>query len=334
MKDFTKWWISGVASVISFIANLAAATSWIEEILMKRGVDLEKAEYVNDFFLGITPILFTITLIAFIFYSAVNLCSKELSKSGTHGIPCTLHQYRHFRRKNKTEGLLNAIHRDLYHCTHSIKKNIKRMRAQNPACIQSIKDVPEMKRLLQSFQTTLYYQFNIDASISIYRARETEDKQKVLIRDMFVKNNDEKQMSNGRRQDNIYLIAKEPEESMKDLTAKAEKYRDKNGRGAYHKNSAFDFILSNPHNSWLSNDLTVDVAKREFFTSSYNYSDFYKSLAAFVILPPECNDNRDDLIKGILTFDTIKTGMFLEKECVAIMGLMAHLVNEIYDSLN
>ena len=44
MKDFTKWCISGVASAISFIANLAAATSWIEEILMKRGVDLEKAE--------------------------------------------------------------------------------------------------------------------------------------------------------------------------------------------------------------------------------------------------------------------------------------------------
>ena len=211
MKDFTKWCISGVASAISFIANLAAATSWIEEILMKRGVDLEKAEYVNDFFLGITPILFTITLIAFIFYSAVNLCSKELSKSGTRGIPCTLRQYKHFRKKNKTERLLNAIHRDLYHCTHSIKKNIKRMRAQNPACFQSIKDVPEMDRLLQLFQTTLYNLFNIDASISIYRAGETEDK-KVLIRDMFVKNNDEKQMSNGRRQDNIYLIAKEPEE--------------------------------------------------------------------------------------------------------------------------
>lgn len=334
MKDFTKWCISGVASAISFIANLAAATSWIEEILMKRGVDFEKAEYVNNFFLGITPILFTITLIVFIFYSAVNLCSRKLSKSGTHGIPCTLRQYRHFRKKNKTEGLLNAIHRDLYHCTHSIKKNIKRMRAQNPACIQSIKDVPEMSRLLQLFQTTLYDLFNIDASISIYRAGETEDKRKVLIRDMFVKNNDEKKKSNGRRQDNTYLIAKEPEESMEDLTTKAKKYSDRNGRGTYHKNSAFDFILSNPYNSWLSNDLAVDSDNKEFFTSSYNYDDFYKSMAAFVILPPECNDNRDDLIKGILTFDTIKTGMFLEKECVTIMGLMAHLVNEIYDSLN
>ena len=86
MKDFTKWWISGVASVTSFVANLATATSWLEDILVKQGVDFEKAEQVNDFFLGITPILFTITLIVFIFYSAVNICSKELSKSGTHGI--------------------------------------------------------------------------------------------------------------------------------------------------------------------------------------------------------------------------------------------------------
>ena len=191
-----------------------------------------------------------------------------------------------------------------------------------------------MNRLLQLFQTTLYNLFNIDASISIYRAKETEDKRMVLIRDMFVKNNDERIMSNGRRQDNIYLIAKEPTESIKDLTTKAEKYSEKNGRGTYHKNSAFDFILSNPHNSWLSNDLAVDSDNKEFFTSSYNYGDYYKSLAAFVILPPDCNDNRDDLIKGILTFDTMKTGMFLETECVTIMGLMAHLVNEIYDSLN
>ena len=208
------------------------------------------------------------------------------------------------------------------------------MRAQNPTCIQSIKDVPEMNRLLQLFQTTLYDLFNIDGSISIYRTGETEDKRKVLIRDMFAKNNDERKMSNGRRQDNIYLIAKEPEESIKDLTKKAKRYSDKNGRGTYHKNSAFDFILSNPYNSWLSNDLAVDSDNKEFFTSSYNYGDYYKSLAAFVILPPDCNDNRDDLIKGILTFDTMKTGMFLETECVAIMGLMAHLVNEIYDSLN
>ena len=208
------------------------------------------------------------------------------------------------------------------------------MRAQNPSCIQSIKDVPEMNRLLQLFQTTLYNLFNIDASISIYRTKETEDKRMVLIRDMFVKNNDERIMSNGRRQDNIYLIAKEPTESIKDLTTKAEKYSKKNGCGTYHKNSAFDFILSNPHNSWLSNDLAVDRDNKEFFTSSYNYGEYYKSLAAFVILPPECNDNRDNLIKGILTFDTMKTGMFLETERVTIMGLMAHLVNEIYDSLN
>lgn len=328
MKDFTKL---GVLGGVSLLADLMTLTPYVKKVLHYIGMSIEAAELTNHIvsWLATMGVGFSFVILIIVLFT-----HKKITDAGTHGIACSIAQFINFRVKNNTSSLLNAIHRDLYHCTHSIKKNIKRMRAQNPACIQSIKDVPEMKRLLQSFQTTLYYQFNIDASISIYRARETEDKQKVLIRDMFVKNNDEKQMSNGRRQDNIYLIAKEPEESMKDLTAKAEKYRDKNGRGAYHKNSAFDFILSNPHNSWLSNDLTVDVAKREFFTSSYNYGDFYKSLAAFVILPPECNDNRDDLIKGILTFDTMKTGMFLEKECVTIMGLMAHLVNEIYDSLN
>ena len=38
----------------------------------------------------------------------------------------------------------------------------------------------------------------------------------------------------------------------------------------------------------------------------------FQIIGSICILPPECNDNRDDLIKGILTFDTIKTGMFLD----------------------
>lgn len=328
MKDFTKLKILGG---VSFAADVITLTPWFIGLMKKIGMSLELAKTVNHTIAWISSIVLGLVLFILL---GILYNHKRIRAAGTRGIPCTLRQYRHFRKKNKTEGLLNAIHRDLYHCTHSIKKNIKRMRAQNPACIQSIKDVPEMNRLLQLFQTTLYNLFNIDASISIYRAKETEDKRMVLIRDMFVKNNDERIMSNGRRQDNIYLIAKEPTESIKDLTTKAEKYSEKNGRGTYHKNSAFDFILSNPHNSWLSNDLAVDSDNKEFFTSSYNYGDYYKSLAAFVILPPDCNDNRDDLIKGILTFDTMKTGMFLETECVTIMGLMAHLVNEIYDSLN
>ena len=328
MKDFTKLKILGG---VSFAADVITLTPWFIGLMKKIGMSLELAKTVNHTIAWISSIVLGLVLFILL---GILYNHKRIRAAGTRGIPCTLRQYRHFRKKNKTEGLLNAIHRDLYHCTHSIKKNIKRMRAQNPTCIQSIKDVPEMNRLLQLFQTTLYDLFNIDASISIYRTGETEDKRKVLIRDMFAKNNDERKMSNGRRQDNIYLIAKEPEESIKDLTKKAKRYSDKNGRGTYHKNSAFDFILSNPYNSWLSNDLAVDSDNKEFFTSSYNYGDYYKSLAAFVILPPDCNDNRDDLIKGILTFDTMKTGMFLETECVAIMGLMAHLVNEIYDSLN
>ena len=328
MKDFTKLKILGG---VSFAADVITLTPWFIGLMKKIGMSLELAKTVNHTIAWISSIVLGLVLFILL---RILFNQKRIRTAGTRGIPCTLRQYRHFRKKNKTEGLLNAIHRDLYHCTHSIKKNIKRMRAQNPTCIQSIKDVPEMNRLLQLFQTTLYNLFNIDASISIYRTGETEDKRKVLIRDMFAKNNDERKMSNGRRQDNIYLIAKEPEESIKDLTKKAKRYSDKNGRGTYHKNSAFDFILSNPYNSWLSNDLAIDSKNKVFFTSSYNYGDFYKSLAAFAILPPDCNDNRDDLIKGILTFDTMKTGMFLETECVAIMGLMAHLVNEIYDSLN
>lgn len=328
MKDFTKLKILGG---VSFAADVITLTPWFIGLMKKIGMSLELAKTVNHTIAWISSIVLGLVLFILL---GILYNHKRIRAAGTRGIPCTLRQYRHFRKKNKTERLLNAIHRDLYHCTHSIKKNIKRMRAQNPSCIQSIKDVPEMNRLLQLFQTTLYNLFNIDASISIYRTKETEDKRMVLIRDMFVKNNDERIMSNGRRQDNIYLIAKEPTESIKDLTTKAEKYSKKNGCGTYHKNSAFDFILSNPHNSWLSNDLAVDRDNKEFFTSSYNYGEYYKSLAAFVILPPECNDNRDNLIKGILTFDTMKTGMFLETECVTIMGLMAHLVNEIYDSLN
>ena len=83
----------------------------------------------------------------------------------------------------------------------------------------------------------------------------------------------------------------------------------------------------------MSNDLTIDKSRNAFYSSSPNCNNYYKALAAFAIKPPQCDGVEDSTIKGIVTFDSPKTGVFSENECSLIMGLMAHILYDVLDNL-
>lgn len=339
MNSKEKIGLVGAAGIFGILADWTTIASWLEEHLPRLGIAAKYAEYVKEFGYRGAWIVFIIVLCFFILYLVLYLCSKminkHLSKIGTHGIPCSAYQYWAFRIKNNTGYLLSSLHRGLYHCTCGIKRNIKARRSLEPNHLHTLLDfAPDLTRLLQFFHSILYTAFHIDASISIYRISETSDERLVLTREIFLMSKTEESKANMRQQNHKYLIAREPANSIKELASKAQLYCEHHGNAMFQKNSAFDFLLSNPQNFWLSNDLSIDIDRGEFFTSSPNHKEFYKSLAAFAILPPECNKNKDASIKGILTFDTEKTNLFVEKECVALMGIMAHTVNEIIESLN
>ena len=317
--------IAGGSSVVGMLTDWIDLISYLKDFLH---IDIKNPEFMEKIILFIAiGVLILVVVNRFIKKQR----ELKLCNAGTRGIPCKVDQYKIFKSKDKAEDILNRLHRDLYHCVHCIKQKIKKLDTKSYTHAIRIEDIPDIKLLLQHFHATLYNVFNIDTSISIYSTSTTSDNQIMLTRDMFLGSKEEEKMQNRRILTNKYLAAKAPKHSMEELTLKAERYFRKHGCETFHKNSVFDFILSNSHNSWLSNDLEVDSKRQLFFTTSENYKVFYNSLAAFAILPPECNENRDTAIKGILTFDTMETGMFLEKECITIMGLMAHLVNEIID---
>lgn len=57
-------------------------------------------------------------------------------------------------------------------------------------------------------------------------------------------------------------------------------------------------------------------------------------MAVFAIIPPNNVNNPANAIKGLLTFDSRNTRLFSEEECTMLMGLMAHQLYELLDSLN
>lgn len=339
MNGKKKVGLAGVASLVGVLADWTTVTTWLEEHLPQLGIASKYAKYVGEIGFRGAWIAFIVVVCISISYLVLYLSAKkintQLSRIGTHGIPCSAYQYWAFRIKNNTCFLLNSFHRNLYHCAYGIKNNITERRNTAPTHLHTLVDfTPDMTHLLQAFHSILYTAFHIDASISIYRISETSDERLLLTREIFLMSKTEESKVNMRQQNHKYIIAREPENSISELTAKAKRYSTHHGNAMFQKNSAFDFILSNPQNSWLSNDLSIDGDNGNFFTSSPNYKEFYNALAAFAILPPECNRNRDASIKGILTFDSERTNLFVEKECIAIMGIMAHIVNEIIESLN
>lgn len=324
--------IIGGFSVVGILADWTDVLSYFEEHLSKCNVNIENPESVEKVIFWIALVILLGIVSCSIKHFVLKQRNIKLCSAGTRGIPCTLDQYRLFKFENRTEDIQNAIHRDLYHCVYAIKMKLEKLRNSKSVNVITLRDIPDMNLLLQYFHSTLYKIYNIDASISIYSISETSDNCLILTREMFLRSKDEEKMANRRILKNKYLIANDPQQSIQELTRRAKIYCDNHGKSMFHKNSVFDFILSNPYSSWLSNNLEVDSENNNFFTSSENYKVFYNSLAAFAILPPENIENRDSVIKGILTFDTKKTGMYLEKECITIMGLMAHLVNEIIES--
>ena len=321
--------------VVSFVADIIALTPFLKKVLVNNyGLDFEIAVIVNN----ITFIVATIILFV-LFWFLYKFVKSKLEEAGTHKIACALIPYARFIILNKTNLLLRLLHCDLYHTFFNVKStvlNLKRQRNQNPQNTPlSINDIkPQIRDLLVEFYRVLYEVFRLDLSINFYLS-ERDNGNPVLTRCLFIQNRKEQNRGEMRRMDWKYIIQNNEVHSLESYADNASSFIRLHPNTPYKKNSIFDYILTTDNPSWMSNDLTIDEQKKVFYTSSnYYYNNRYKSMAVFAIIPPNNANNPNNAIKGLLTFDSCKTRKFSEKECTMLMGLMAHLLYELLDSLN
>lgn len=320
--------------VVSFVADIITLTPFLKKVLVNNyGLDFEIAVIVNN----ITFIVATFILLV-LFSLLYKFVKSKCEEAGTHKIACALIPYARFIILNKTNLLLRLLHCDLYHTFFNAKNTVlnhKRQRNQNPQNAPlSINDIkPQIHELLDGFYRVLYEVFRLDLSINFYLS-ERNNGNTVLKRCLFIQNRKEQNRGEMRRMDWRYIIHDNEVQSIESYATNARTFISLHPNTPYKKNSIFDYVLTTDNPSWMSNDLTIDEQKQEFYTSSNYYNNRYKSLAVFAIIPPNNANNPNNAIKGLLTFDSCKTRKFSEKECTMLMGLMAHLLYELLDSLN
>ena len=101
----------------------------------------------------------------------------------------------------------------------------------------------------------------------------------------------------------------------------------------YIRNSAYDFAISSNVRYWMSNNLKIDLKQNKFRCSNDKWSTFYNSIAIFTIAPPTDNrpEEESQSIIGLLIFDSLKSNAFTTRKCKLMMGLMAHMLYELFN---
>lgn len=243
-------------------------------------------------------------------------------KIGTHNIPCSLISLYNFKFVNRNNKLLDSIHRDIYHKQYKLKEKIQKGEIDS---IESMKY--QLEEMLHYFHATILKAFNLDVTINVKRLSLDRQENLCLVPFIHYRNIAERELDVQRAFNYSYYIDTTAYERLSRYAERAKSYHKKYGADRkYEVNSIFTYLLTQQKRYWMSNDLEEDVKKGDFYTSSDNYPQYYKSLAVFSIIPPEKNNV---LPEGLVIFDTNKIGKFSEKECVNLFGYIAHLLYEL-----
>jgi V8-like Glu-specific endopeptidase len=94
-------------------------------------------------------------------------------------------------------------------------------------------------------------------------------------------------------------------------------------------NSAYNHVLHVRSNYWICNDLETATKQNKYYSSSQNYTSYYKSLAIFVIADKDIEDNLIPLnnIKGLLIIDSLDKGAFDKPFIKEVGGYLTHKLN-------
>lgn len=266
--------------------------------------------------------LFILCTLYILFYLMISALKRKCVKHGTHEIPCSLYSFFFAHVINMTKSSLHAMHY-IYHSQYAARDNMR-----NTKC-KSIRG-KEVRTIINKFlgdaQFALNYSLHIKVRLSL-KLQTLKGKDAVLETYTYVV---DKKDSLDRIENLYYKVSVENAkiyDTMNQWCNDAKRYAEKNGNSKYASNSIFNYLIGVNKPYWFSNDLQKEEENGEFFSSSQNRSK-YKSLAVFLVREPDANNSKKTT-KGLITFDSDKTSIFVEKECIQIMGFIAHCMYEI-----
>ena len=276
--------------------------------------------YFNYVFL--LPIAFFLIAI----YVVSKFTWEYRKRIGTHGIPCALINVYYYKIANRHNKLLRSIHKNIYHSIYKLKDDISKHR------VQSIEEASKgIDDLLYDIHLAVMRSFGLDLTINIKKLIMDRDNNLCLIPFKHFRNAAERSLSNPRAFNYCYFIEPDEYERLSKYAVKARQYHNQHGENRkYEVNSVFTYLITKRMRYWMSNDVKLDEEAGNFYTSSDNYPEFYKSMAVFSLTPPESNV----LPEGLVIFDTNKNGVFSEDECVNLFGYIAHLLYELISEYN
>ena len=198
--------------------------------------------------------------------------------------------------------------------------------------IQSLEEAEKrIEDLLYDIHVAIMRSFGLDMTINIKMLIMDRDNNLCLVPFKHFRNIAERRITSPRAFNYCYYIEPDEYDSLSRYATKAQQYHNQDSMNRRYKvNSIFTYLITKKKRYWMSNDLTLDEKMGDFYTSSDNYPKFYKSMAAFSLIPPDCGK----LPEGIVIFDTKKKGVFSEEECVYLFGFIAHLFYELIIEYN
>ena len=277
--------------------------------------------YVNYF------ILLILAIIVVLYYVVRYFTRKYREHIGTHGIPCALINVYYYKIANRHNKLLRSIHKNIYHNVYKLKDDISKHR------IQSIVEVNKgIDDLLYDIHLAIMRSFGLDLTINIKKLIMDRNNNLCLIPFKHFRNGAERNSTDNPRAFNYsYFIEPDEYERLSKYAVKARQYHNQHGENRkYEVNSVFTYLITKRMRYWMTNDVALDEQVGNFYTSSDNYPESYKSIAVFSLTPPESNI----LPEGLIIFDTKKKGAFSEEECVNLFGYIAHLLYELIIEYN
>lgn len=284
------------------------------------------------------PILSQILIYAYLFVllpfgvvvvvvSIISCVTRQYRKRiGTHEIPCSLISLYHFKIANRNNKLLKSIHKDIYHSFYKLKDDMRMRR------IRTVEEANKgLEDLLYDIHKAILKSFGLDLTINVKRLTMDREDNLCLIPFIHFRNVAERNTNNPRAFNYCYYIEPEDYTKLSKYTTRARQYCQQHDMTRkYEVNSIFTYLITKRRRYWMSNDLTVDEKANDFFTSSDNYPELYKSMAVFSITPPDSNV----IPEGLIIFDTKKKGGFSEEECINLFGYIAHLFYELIIEYN
>lgn len=310
--------LTAFSTIVTIINGLDKTIEWLSTVFSP--ILSQILVYAN--LIVLLPFGIVVVVISIVSYAT----RQYRNKIGTHDIPCTLIGFYHFKIANRNNKLLKSIHKNIYHSFYKLKDDMRMHR------IKSIEEANKgIEDLLYDIHTAIMKSFKLDLTINVKRLIMDRDDNLCLVPFIHFRNVAERFTTNPRAFNYCYYIEPEEYEKLSKYTINARKYYQQHElTRKYEVNSIFTYLITKRIRYWMSNDLTLDEKNEDFFTSSDNYPEFYKSMAIFSITPPESNV----LPEGLIVFDSKKTGGFSEEECVNLFGYIAHLFYELIIEYN